>query len=98
MTRNGERPVSYKGHYSTDIIAEKAYAFLHEASTHEEPFMLTVAPIAPHSNVRIGLGSYDDYFADHPESAPRHAHLFNEYKIPRTSNFNPADVSSTGCS
>lgn len=93
MTRNNQPPVSYEGKYSPDVVAEKAYAFLHEATTHSNPWMLTVAPIAPHSNVRLSLGDYDRFATDFPESATRHAHLFKDYKIPRTKNFNPKDVS-----
>lgn len=93
MSRNHGPPVSYKGHYSPDVVAEKAYAYLHEATTHDDPWMLTVAPIAPHSNVRLSLGDYDRFVTDVPAYAPRHAHLFKDYKIPRTANFNPKDVS-----
>lgn len=89
MSRNGQAPVSYKGEYSPDVVAHKAYAFLEEATTQERPWMLTVAPIAPHSNVVYGL---DKFSIDHPAYAPRHAHLFKDYQIPRTSNFNPAQV------
>lgn len=91
MTRNNAPPVSYKGQYSPDVVAEKAYAFLHEASTHDEPWMLTVAPIAPHSDVGLSLGDYDRFYTDYPKFADRHKHLFKDYKIPRTENFNPKD-------
>lgn len=90
MSRNGAPPVSYEGYYSPDITAQKAYDFLDEATMHDAPFMLTVAPIAPHSNVV--LGSFEDFDIDHPRYAPRHAHLFKDYKIPRTANFNPKKV------
>ncbi|KMU82066.1 arylsulfatase [Coccidioides immitis RMSCC 3703] len=33
---------------------------------------------------------------DKPEYPARHAHLFKDYKIPRTSNFNPKDPSGVG--
>ena len=89
MTRNGEPPVSYAGQYSPDVVAQKAYDFLDEASLHPEPFFLAVAPIAPHSNVKFTAPPQFDtaYYAE------RHAHLFKDYKIPRTANFNP-DVPS----
>ena len=89
MTRNGAPPISYEGQYSPDVVAEKALGFLHEATLHDQPFFLGIAPIAPHSNVRFvdpiefGTAAY----------AKRHAHLFQDYKIPRTANFNP-DVPS----
>ena len=46
--RNDDAPVSYEGHYSTDVIAKKAYGFLEEGVESKKPFFLTVAPIAPH--------------------------------------------------
>lgn len=85
MTRNGEPPVSYAGQYSPDVVATKAYDFLDEAALHPEPFFLAVAPIAPHSNVKFTPPmAFDTAFY-----AERHAHLFKDYKIPRTANFNP---------
>ncbi|KAH7396959.1 alkaline-phosphatase-like protein [Phaeosphaeria sp. MPI-PUGE-AT-0046c] len=94
MSRNGGKPVSYKGQYSPDITAEKAYGFLEEATQHSEPWFLTIAPIAPHSMVK--LEPADEYKADLPEYAERHAHLFTEYKIPRDDNFNPEKQGGTG--
>ncbi|KAF9887356.1 hypothetical protein FE257_010351 [Aspergillus nanangensis] len=88
MTRNGQKPVSYAGKYSTDVLRNKAADFLDEALTNpERPWMLTVAPNAPHSN-----GSHDPSRDVHwygaPEFAPRHANLFTDYKIPRDASFN----------
>lgn len=90
MTRNGATPVSYKGQYSPDVVAAKAYGFLDEAALHpNEPFFLAVAPIAPHANARfLPPGG-----TDAPKYAPRHAHLFKDYKIPRRTNFNPDEPS-----
>lgn len=85
MTRNGAPPVSYEGQYSPDVVAEKAYGFLDEATLHDEPFFLAVAPIAPHSDVRF----VEPVEFNTAKYAPRHAHLFKDYKIPRTANFNP---------
>lgn len=87
MTRNGNAPVKYDGNYSTDVIAEKAEGFLDEAVKQDRPWMLTVAPNAPHSN-----GSHDstrnaNWFGE-PEFAPRHADLFRDLKAPRDESFN----------
>lgn len=88
MTRNGAKPQSYSGKYSTDVIADKASGFLDEALSHkDQPWMLTVAPTAPHSN-----GSHDpsrnvDWFGD-PEYPSRYADLFKDYQIPRDASFN----------
>lgn len=82
MQRNQEPPRSYEGQYSTDVIAEKSYGFLQDALQSDKPFFLTIAPTAPHSNVKGGAQSP-------PRPAHRHKHLFPEAKVPRTPNFNP---------
>jgi N-acetylglucosamine-6-sulfatase len=88
MTRNGHKPVHYDGKYSTEVIADKARGFLDEALAHpDRPWMLTVAPNAPHSN-----GSHDPsrdatWFGE-PEYLPRHADLFRDHKVPRDASFN----------
>lgn len=90
MTRNGASPVGYEGQYSPDVTADKAYGFLAEAMQHEEPWFVGVAPIAPHSHARWAPG--ETYDNDMPKYADRHAHLFKDYVIPRTKNFNPEKV------
>ncbi|GAB7355425.1 hypothetical protein MBLNU459_g5938t2 [Dothideomycetes sp. NU459] len=97
MTRNGAEPEDYTGLYSPDVISDKASGFLNEAMQHKEPFFLTVAPIAPHSNINAALhassmsGPAPGFSI--PEYAPRHAHLFQDYRIPRGANFNPEQQS-----
>lgn len=100
MTRNGATPEDYPGQYSPDVVAEKAYGFLDEAMGNDEPFFLIVSPVAPHSNIfgapRVS-NSYSSAKASYPEFtipeyAPRHAHLFKDYQIPRGENFNPEKV------
>ncbi|KAI0810638.1 alkaline-phosphatase-like protein [Xylaria sp. FL0064] len=88
--RNGEKPRSYEGQYSTDVLAEKAYGFLDDAvrDLHNRPFFLTVAPVGPHSNVVYSLEERKAQFSE-PISAKRHQHLFKDVKVPRTVNFNP---------
>jgi len=88
MTRNGNPPVSYAGQYSPDVVFQKASNFLDEASLHPEPWFLVAAPIAPHSNVKL----VPEIKLDTAFYAKRHAHLFKDYKIPRTPNFNPEKV------
>lgn len=87
MTRNGGKPVSYRGQYSTDVISEKAHGFLDEALQEDRPWMLTVAPTAPHSNGSHDPSTNVDWFG-RPEYAPRHANLFKDYIIPRDASFN----------
>src|SRR6201999_2088378 len=54
--RDHDPPVRYEGQYSTDIVADKALGFLETALQEDKPFFLTIAPIAPHSNVHIEDG------------------------------------------
>lgn len=91
LTHNGEEPVNYAGNYTTDVVAEKALAFLQEALEKDDPFFLTVAPIAPHSNWVLDYTA-DVSYLDEPKSAVRHQDLFQDYKIPRTENFNAAII------
>lgn len=85
LTRNGGPPVNYAGQYSPDVTAEKAYGFLDEALSRDEPWFLVHAPIAPHGNFDLT----PVFSTGMPGYADRHAHLFREYVIPRDENFNP---------
>lgn len=85
MTRNGAPPVNYEGQYSPDVTTSKAYELLSEAMAHDKPWFLVHAPIAPHSSVNL----VPDIWMDKPMYADRHAHLFQDYIIPRDENFNP---------
>ncbi|KAE8450080.1 hypothetical protein EG329_006861 [Mollisiaceae sp. DMI_Dod_QoI] len=94
--RNSAPPVSYEGQYSTDVLAEKAYGLLNEGIYLKQPFFLTVAPVAPHSDVNastfVDPGAGDELeriTMTAPIPADRHKHLFPDVKVPRTANFNP---------
>lgn len=87
MSHNGEEPVSYAGQYSTDVVAEKALAWLDASLKEDDPFFLTVSPIAPHSNWVIDVEK-DLSYLEEPKSAPRHQHLFEDYVVPRGANYN----------
>ncbi|KAE9962271.1 hypothetical protein EG328_000721 [Venturia inaequalis] len=94
--RNQDPPVNYAGQYNTDILAEKAYGFLDDAASVGNPFFLTIAPIAPHSDVSFtGNGAFENsgYSFRPPIPAKRHEHLFKDVKVPRTANFNPKRAS-----
>lgn len=93
MTRDGGPPVAYTGRYSPDVTAEKAYGYLEEAMSHDEPWFVGVAPIAPHSHVEAWDAAH--FSNTEPKYAERHAHLFKDYKIPRDANFNPENVSAS---
>lgn len=74
-------------------MREKASGLLADALDSDAPFFLTVAPIAPHTNIDVeGLGGSGGPKMTEPLPAPRHAHLFADAKVPRTPNFNPDKV------
>lgn len=97
--RNDQPPVSHEGEYSTDVLAEKAYGLLDEGVQSKKPFFLTVAPVAPHSDVNASTfvtpGNGEDLkkiIMNAPIPADRHKHLFPDAKVPRNANFNPDKV------
>lgn len=85
---NKDAPVHHKNEHTSDLITEKAQGLLDDAITAGKPFFLSVAPIAPHSNIdaerHAGLPLMTE-----PIPAERHAELFKDVKVPRTENFNP---------
>ncbi|KAI4731848.1 Arylsulphatase [Aureobasidium sp. EXF-10728] len=83
---NTDPPQSHEGEYVTDVLAQKAYGLLDEAVEAKKPFFLMIAPSAPHADIQNNSGLLT---FDAPVSAPRHAHLFKDIKVPRTANFNP---------
>ncbi|PWY65625.1 arylsulfatase [Aspergillus sclerotioniger CBS 115572] len=94
--RNHEPPHSYEGEYTTDVMREKALGLLDDALDSDAPFFLTVAPIAPHTNIDVeGSGPGAPKMTE-PLPAPRHAGLFADAKVPRTANFNPLKDSGAG--
>ncbi|CAI6341932.1 unnamed protein product [Periconia digitata] len=90
--RNTSPPSSFPNDYNTDLINDKALAFLEDAVTaaDSKPFFVGIAPIAPHSVTRGDLAFTP------PEPAPRHMDLFPGLKTPRTANFNPEEPSGAG--
>lgn len=89
-TRNSEAPRNILDKYSADFTADTAYEFLEEAlGDYSRPWFLTVAPIAPHAEGKSTT-------AEAPQCAERHKDMFQDYKIPRTRNFNPDKASGVG--
>ncbi|KAI1735284.1 arylsulfatase-like protein [Xylaria scruposa] len=93
--RNRDQPISYEGQHSVDVLAEKAIGLLNEAYDAGRPFFLGIAPVAPHSDIQSPAFKHGNHsniteveFRP-PVPAKRHAHLFQDAKVPRTSNFNP---------
>ncbi|KAI1616951.1 arylsulfatase [Exophiala viscosa] len=91
-----DKPVSYEGHYSTDVVAEKGFALLDQAVESQQQFFLTIAPIAPHCNIYMNgsvLAENHTFEFTAPIAAERHKHLFSDVKTPRSENFNPDEPS-----
>jgi N-acetylglucosamine-6-sulfatase len=71
--------------YVTDVLAEKALAFIDSAeTTDDQPFFLVVSFNAPHSGVAQN---------GPPQPAPRHVGALAHLSAPRPDSFNEADVS-----
>jgi N-acetylglucosamine-6-sulfatase len=92
MQRNQDKPVSYEGQYSTDVVREKGIQFLEDAHAAGKPFFLGIAPIAPHVQT-VPPGHTEEQYPKHPIPAKRHDGLFADEIVPRTKNFNPNQVS-----
>ncbi|GKZ17828.1 extracellular sulfatase Sulf-1 [Aspergillus brasiliensis] len=90
--RNHDAPTSYEGEHTMDILTKKALGFLDDAisSNDNNPFFLTIAPVAPHSNLNMTDETDTTTFRFSPPiPLDKHKHLFPDAKIPRTPNFNP---------
>ena len=90
--RNRDPPVSYEGFHTLDVIADKALGFLQDGLDGDRPFFLSVAPVAPHSDLDLSDRSTGNIRMTAPIPLERHKHLFEGVKVPRTENFNPEKV------
>lgn len=59
VTHNGGEPIYYSDTYSTDLVAEKGLALLKEAAQHDDPFFVTIAPVAPHAAMSLDPLGFD---------------------------------------
>jgi hypothetical protein len=75
-----------------DIKTKKALGFLDDALEGGRPFFVTVAPVAPHSNVDPSAIETGEITMSAPIPLERHQHLFKDVKVPRTKHFNPDEV------
>ncbi|KAI9246960.1 alkaline-phosphatase-like protein [Phascolomyces articulosus] len=97
FSKDGEEPVYFNNTYQTDVIHTKAVDALKKQRNTEKPFFLWVAPIAPHGQF-VKEGDINDLVStrtEPPEPAARHAHLFQDVKVPRHPNFNPVNQTKT---
>ncbi|BAC88587.1 sulfatase family protein [Gloeobacter violaceus] len=88
----GEDPAEPPEEYQTDVLAERAVAFVDAAAT--APFFLTVAPVAPHFEVAPGVSSCR-LFPNSLRSirpAPRHQGSAGQVPLPQGTAFNEQDV------
>ena len=74
VTFHGNTPADYL----TDVLRQKAVAFVTQPTPQNSPFFLYLAPYAPHQPAT---------------PAQRHMNLFNDAQAPRTASFNEPDVS-----
>jgi N-acetylglucosamine-6-sulfatase len=80
--RNGAR------NYVTDVLSSKVNMLLKAWAPSPKPFFLYFNPTAPHGERALPFWSTRD-----PEPAPRHLGVFGDITVPRTPNFNEADIS-----
>jgi arylsulfatase A-like enzyme len=92
--RNQDAPVSYEGRHTVEVITKKALGFLDDALAGDRPFFITVAPVAPHSNINPdAIDAGVPTVVTEPIPLDRHKDLFPDVKIPRTEHFNPDEPS-----
>lgn len=93
QANNGDHhdpPREYKNQYTTDLLWNKSAALLDHARQFQQPFFLTMAPVAPH-----GGGGPRPAGATAPGPVPNEKYVdyFKDIRVPRTENFNPDIVS-----
>ncbi|KAF4996210.1 hypothetical protein FDECE_12552 [Fusarium decemcellulare] len=85
--KDHEAPVQHHGRHTTDLIQGYATDLIDTALGSGKPFFVTIAPIAPHSNIDANNGGTPIMTA--PIPLDRHRYLFPNVRVPRTANFNP---------
>jgi N-acetylglucosamine-6-sulfatase len=86
VRRYGTTPADYQ----TDVLAGKATGFVREAAAETGPFLLVVAPTAPHKESDLRVGPPTTPPRD-PRPAPRHLGAFASERFPRPPSFGRAD-------
>ena len=93
--RNKSPPNNYSEVYNTDLVTNKSLGFLDDAVAAGGPFMLTIAPIAPHADVEfLPSGGLQ---VTPPKPKPIYNTTYPNASVPRTPNFNPDTVRKRGC-
>jgi arylsulfatase A-like enzyme len=74
--------------YQTDVLAAEAESVLRAWTATEEPFFLSIAPLAPHGELPHANGA-----GKLPRPAPRHAGRFAHEPLPAKPSINEAEMS-----
>ena len=85
----GQQDVEDPALYQTDVLSAFATNYVDRMAPGEAPFLLSFAPLAPHSE--IGWASTNGN--RNPRPAPRHRGTFATTPLPRPPSFDEADVS-----
>lgn len=78
---------SHPANYQTDVYAAKAADYIDRHAPDRRPFFLSVAPVAPHTELNVPKRPRD------PRPAPRHAGTFAQAPLPRPPGFDERDLS-----
>ena len=84
----GQDDVEDPALYQTDVYAKKAVDYVNRKAPGAAPFFLSVAPLAPHTEV--GWASTNGN--RNPRPAPRHRGAFANAPLPQPASFNELDV------
>jgi N-acetylglucosamine-6-sulfatase len=71
--------------YQTDVLATRAEQTIEEAVRLNQPFFISIAPVAPHAELIENMPG--------PRAAPRDLGAFAKQPLPRPPSFNERDVS-----
>lgn len=82
----GRRGGSHPANYQTDVYAAKAADYIDRHASDRRPFFLSVAPLAPHTELGVPKRPRD------PRPAPRHAGTFRQAPLPRPPGFDEPDL------
>jgi arylsulfatase A-like enzyme len=83
----GSEAVEDPALYQTDVYRDKAVDFIRRRASKRAPFFLSLAPLAPHHEIR------SDRQRLPARPAPRHVGAFSEAPLPRPPSFDEADLS-----
>ncbi|HYH61310.1 MAG TPA: sulfatase-like hydrolase/transferase, partial [Solirubrobacterales bacterium] len=87
----GERETEEPANYQTDVYAARAAEVIARQAPEEDPFFLSVAPLAPHPEVWPANSDIPPF--PNPRPAPRHSDAFATAPLPRPPSFNERNVS-----